>query len=104
MSRNVGLGPVKDPADELVAQQWEPAWFRPVWHVEHLVYKGGIPSLKRSSMTGGGFLPVRQWRGKEPPSLQPYATPVTSVVGGGVMPNRPNFLTSLLNGTVGALL
>lgn len=90
--------------DSPASPQTAPLYYRPVWHVGHLVYQGGVPILKRSSMTGGGFLPVRQWRGKEPPSIQPYATPVTSAVGSGLLPKRPNFLTALLNGTVGALL
>ena len=109
MSRNVGLGPVKDPADELVAQQWEPAWFRPVWHVENLVSKGGIPALKRSSMTGGGFIPAGRQiliglptRGEEGPSWQPYATPVNSMTGSGFAPSRPNFLSRLFGGALGS--
>jgi hypothetical protein len=108
MSRSP-LGLVKDPHDELVAQQWEPAWYRPVWHVGHLVYKGGIPSLKRSSMTGGGFIPAGRQilmglptRGEESPSWQPYATPVNSMTGSGFAPNRPNFLTRLFGGAVGS--
>lgn len=90
--------------DSPASPQQAPLYWRPEWKVGHLVYQGGVPILKASSMTGGGFLPVRQWRGKEPPSIQPYATPVGSMVGGGLLPSRPNFLTSLLNGTIGALL
>lgn len=81
--------------------QTTPLYYRPVWHVGHFVYQGGVPKLKRSSMTGGGFIPVRQWRGKEPPSIQPYATPVGSFVGGGKVPDRPNFLTALFGGKTG---
>ncbi len=83
--------------------QEAPLYYRPVWHVGHLVYQGGIPKLKRSSMTGGGFIPVRQWAGKEAPSTQPYATPVGSVTGGGQIPSRPNFLTALFGGARGPL-
>lgn len=108
MARITGLGPVKDPHDELVAQQYAPALYRPVWHVEHLVYQGGNPRLKRSSMTGGGFIPAgRQLlvglptRGHEMPSWQPYATPVVSMTGPGFAPSRPNFLTRLLGGVLG---
>lgn len=90
--------------DSPASPQQAPLYWRPEWLVGHLVYQGGIPILKRSSMTGGGFLPARQWAGREPPSIQPYATPITSSVGGGLLPKRPNFLTALLNGTVGALL
>ena len=103
-----GMGPVKDPHDELVAQQWAPTWYRPVWHVEHLVYKGGNPSLKRSSMTGGGFIPAGRQillglptRGMEMPSWQPYATPISSMSGSGFTPARPNFLQRLFGGAVG---
>ena len=109
MARNLGLGPVKDPADQLVANQYEPQWYRPVWHVGHLVYKGGIPALKRSSMTGGGFIPAGRQiliglptRGEEGPSWQPYATPVGSMTGSGCAPSRPNFLTRLFGGAVGS--
>ena len=108
MARVTGLGPVKDPHDEMVAQQYAPALYRPVWHVGHLVYKGGNPSLKRSSMTGGGFIPAGRMilsglptRGREGPSWQPYATPISSMTGSGFAPNRPNFLTRLLGGLVG---
>jgi hypothetical protein len=108
MARIQGLGPVKDPHDELVAHQYAPAFYRPVWHVGHLVYQGGIPRLKRSSMTGGGFIPAgRQLtvglptRGHESPSWQPYATPVSSISGSGITPSRPNFLTRLFGGMLG---
>lgn len=78
-----------------------PLYYRPVWHVGHLVYQGGVPILKRSSLTGGGFLPMKDgYAGKEAPSWQPYATPISSVVGGGTMPSRPNFLMRLLGGFV----
>ena len=109
MSRALGLGPVKDPHDQLVASQYAPSWYRPVWHVGHLVYQGGIPKLKRSSLTGGGFIPAGRQiliglptRGEEGPSWQPYATPVNSMTGSGFTPSRPNFLTRLFGGAVGA--
>lgn len=81
-----------------IADQTEPRWYRPVWHVNHLVFQGGVPRLKRSSLTGGGFLPIRDMAGHESPMWQPYATPVISQVGGGLMPSRPNFLTALAGG------
>ena len=109
MARNPGIGPVKDPHDEIVANQYAPMWYRPVWHVGHLVYQGGVPRLKRSSMTGGGFIPAGRQillglstRGKEAPSWQPYATPVNSMTGSGFIPSRPNFLTRLFGGAVGS--
>jgi hypothetical protein len=109
MSRASGLGPVRDPADQIVAHQWEPSWYRPVWHVGHLVYQGGIPNLKQSSMTGGGFIPAGRQilvglptRGHESPSWQPYATPVNSMTGSGFAPARPNFLTRLFGGAIGS--
>jgi hypothetical protein len=96
-----GLPPA---VDSPASPQQAPLYYRPVWHVGHLVYQGGIPKLKRSSMTGGGFIPVRQWAGREPPSIQPYATPVTSMTGGGKIPDRPNFLSALFGGAVGPVL
>lgn len=108
MARVPSAGPVKDPHDELVANQYAPAFYRPVWHVGHLVYKGGNPALKRSSMTGGGFIPAGRQvlsglptRGHEAPSWQPYATPISSMTGPGFAPARPNFLTRLLGGMLG---
>lgn len=90
--------------DSPASPQMAPLYYRPVWHVGHLVYQGGIPMLKRSSMTGGGFIPVRQWRGKSAPAMQPYATPVSSYVGGGQIPARPNFLTALFGGAQGPVV
>lgn len=91
-----------------IAHQAAPAWYRPVWHVGHLVYQGGVPILKRSSMTGGGFIPRKMGqpaglatRGHEAPSLQPYATPVSSMTGSGFAASRPNFLTRLFGGALG---
>lgn len=86
---------------EPASPQQAPLYYRPVWHVGHLVYQGGIPYLSASSLTGGGFLPVRDgYAGKQPPAWQGYATPVSSIVGGGTLPSRPNFLTRLLGGRV----
>ena len=106
--RQTGLGPVKDPHDELVAAQWAPSWYRPVWHVEHLVYQGGYPRLKRASLTGSGFIPAGRQimmglptRGMEQPGWQPYATPISSMSGSGFTPSRPNFLTRLFGGALG---
>lgn len=79
-----------------VANQYVPLYFRPRWHVEHLVYQGGNPKLPVSSMTGGGFLPQKDLAGREAPSWQPYATPVSSLFGGGVLASRPNFLQPLV--------
>lgn len=89
------------------AHQFAPEYYRPVWHVEHLVYQGGVPMLKRSSMTGGGFIPHKPGqiglatRGREAPSWQPYATPVSSMSGSGLTPSRVNFLTRLFGGRQG---
>lgn len=83
-----------------VADQSAPQLYRPVWHVGHLVYQGGNPKLKRSSLTGGGFIPMRDPpMGHEMPSWQPYATPVASAIGSGFFASRPNFLTPLGGGT-----
>lgn len=107
--RTTQLGPVAAPHYQGVAQQFAPSWYQPVWHVGHLVYKGGIPSLKRASLTGGGFIPAGRQvmlglptRGHEGPSWQPYATPVSSQSGSGFTPSRPNFLTALFGGAVGS--
>lgn len=95
------LGPVYNwTKSRPVAEQHAPLWYQPVWHVGHLVFQGGVPRLKASSMTGGGFIPQRQWAGREAPSWQPYATPISSQVGGGTVPARPNFLTALFGGRI----
>jgi hypothetical protein len=72
-----------------------PALYTPVWHVGHLVYQGGVPRLKASSLTGGGFLPRKDFAGKEAPMWQPYATPLVSVTGAGFAPSNPNYLLPL---------
>lgn len=96
-------GPVRDwasydPADS----QQAPTRYRPVWHVGHLVFKGGVPDLKRASMVGGGFIPIKDgFAGKTGSAWQEYATPVSSMVGPGTMPSRPNFLTRLFGGARG---
>lgn len=77
------------------ADQALPSRWRPIWHVGHLVFQGGVPILKRSSMTGGGFIPARSFAGREAPSWQPYATPVSSALGPGFFASRPPFLTPL---------
>lgn len=81
-----------------VADQCAPLYWRPSWRVGHLVYQGGNPMLRASSLTGGGFLPRKDFAGHESPSWQPYATPISSQIGGGVFPSRANFLTALLSG------
>jgi hypothetical protein len=81
--------------DSPASPQMAPLYYRPVWHVGHLVYQGGVPKLKRSSLTGGGFIYGRDLAGKEAPGWQPYATPVADFVGGGLIPSRPAFLTGL---------
>lgn len=108
MARSGAMGPVKDPHDELIAHQYAPSLYRPVWHVGHLVFQGGNPNLKQSSMTGGGFIPAGRQilsglptRGHESPSWQPYATRVGSMTGSGFTPARSNFLTRLFGGAVG---
>jgi len=101
-------GPVRDwSTHHPGTMQQPPLWWRPVWRVGHLVYQGGNPILKRSSMTGGGFIPHKPGqmglatRGREQPSWQPYATPISSMMGSGTMPSRPNFLTRLFGGAIG---
>ena len=84
-----------------IADQAVPAYWRPRWHVGHLVYQAGVPKLKMSSLTGGGFLAenLSSYAGREAPSWQAYSVPVVSAVGAGLIPSRPNFLTGLSNGT-----
>ncbi len=85
--------------DSPASPQMVPFYWRPEWYVGHLVYQGGVPVLKASSLTGGGFLPMRDgFAGKFTPSYQDYQTPLTSQVGSGTMPSRPNFLTMLFGG------
>ena len=81
------------------SQQHLPLYYRPVWEVGHLVYQGGIPFLPPAPLNGGGFIPYRSPpAGKEAPGWQNYVTPISSAVGGGSMPSRPNFLMRLLGG------
>lgn len=76
-----------------------PRYYRPVWHPGHLVYQGGVPFLPPSPVNGGGFFPKQDaYRGNEGAAMQTYATPVSSVVGAGSLPSRPNFLMRLLGG------
>jgi len=85
-----------------VDMQQAPARYRPVWHVNHLVYEGGVPVLKRSSLTGGGFLPLKDgYAGKQNNVWLNYSTPVVPTLGSGALPKRPNFLTRLFGGAVG---
>lgn len=87
--------------DSPASPQFAPAFYRPVWHVGHLVYQGGVPMGKASSLTGGGFLPMKDgYAGREGNGWQAYSTPVTSQVGGGSLPSRPNFLTALFGGRI----
>jgi hypothetical protein len=85
--------------DSPATEQYAPTRWRPEWTRESLVFQGGFPKLKRSSMTGGGFIPAKTFAGKEALMWQPYATPVSSVTAGGQLPSRPAFLTALLDGT-----
>jgi hypothetical protein len=82
--------------------QAPPSRWRPQWRVGHLVYQGGNPLLKRSSLTGSGFIPMRSLAGREQPMWQPYVTPVSSQVGAGFAPARPNFLSRLAGGVKAA--
>ena len=79
-----------------------PTKWRPEWTVPHLVYQGGLDYLPRYSLTGGGFIPAYKGKtgfaGKEGLLIQPYVTPISSLVGGGQVPARTNFLTALFKG------
>lgn len=81
-----------------VMDQAAPENWRPEWTVPHLVFQGGVPRLPRYSMTGGGFIPTKQYAGREGLMYQPYVTPIMSTAGGGFIAARPNFLTRLLKG------
>ena len=85
-------------ATSLASDQWAPLNWRPEWRVAHLVFQGGVPVLKTSSMTGGGFMPVKQFAGRQAPLTQPYVTPLSSIAAGGFVPARPNFLQRLFGG------
>ena len=82
--------------------QFPPTKWRPEWTVPHLVFQGGQDFIPRYSLTGGGFIPnykgTTGFRGKEALLMQPYVTPISSMVGGGQVPSRTNFLTSLFKG------
>lgn len=81
-----------------VGDQGAPRKWRPEWKVPHLVYQDGQDRIPRYSLTGGGFIPTKSFRGREPLLWQPYVTPIASMVGGGQVPTRTNFLTSLFKG------
>jgi hypothetical protein len=82
---------IHNASGQAAAELW-----RPVWHVGHLVFQAGIPRLKTSSLTGGGFIARKDPpAGHEQPSWQPYATPVSSFYGSGYLASRSNFLTPL---------
>lgn len=85
-----------------LALQQIPQGYQPHWYVGNLVYQGGNPVLKRSSLTGGGFIPMRSLAGREGPGWQAYVTPVSSMTGAGFAPSRPNFLTRLAGGVSAA--
>ncbi len=78
--------------------QMPPRQWRPQWTVPHLVYQGGQDRIPRYSLTGGGFIPRKSFAGREGLMYQPYVTPKSSLAGGGQVPSRTNFLTSLFNG------
>ena len=96
-------GPVRDWSSyHPVAVQSAPEWWRPVWRVGHLVYQAGVPVLKRDSISGGGFIPIKDsFAGKQNNVWLNYETPVSSQVGGGALPKRVNFLTRLFGGAIG---
>lgn len=86
------------PPHHPVGDQGAPRQWRPEWRVNHLVYQSGYDRIPRYSLTGGGFIPKKSFRGREGLLYQPYVTPVSSMVGGGQVPSRTNFLTSLFKG------
>jgi len=75
---------------------------RPEWRVQFLVFQGGNPRLKASSMTGGGQIYGHEYGGYFQPVRKSYSTPVTSKVGGGQVAARPGFLQALFGGNVGS--
>jgi hypothetical protein len=86
------------PGHDPVTDQGAPRNWRPEWTVPHLVYQDGQDRIPRYSLTGGGFIPAKSFRGREPLLWQPYVTPIASMVGGGQVPARTNFLTALFKG------
>lgn len=81
-----------------VNDQGPPRKWRPEWTVPHLVFQDGQDRIPRYSLTGGGFIPKKSFAGREGLLYQPYVTPLSSLVGGGQVPSRTNFLTSLFKG------
>lgn len=78
-----------------------PLRFRPEWRVGALVFKGGAPDLKASSMTGGGQIYGREFRAYGQQVISTYTPGIASQVGGGQVPARPAFLSALFGGNQG---
>lgn len=78
-----------------------PTRLRPQWYVGYMVFQGGVPNLRKSSMTGGGQIVAQDLGLLHPNVMKDYTPPITSSVGGGQVASRPPFLQALFGGTQG---
>lgn len=84
-----------DLANALIPGYGIPRRNTPLWEAAYLVYKGGVPSLPRHSLAGGGDLYFKDWVGKFVPITVIHTGPTNSLLGGGVQPWNFPFLQSL---------
>lgn len=78
-----------------------PARNRPQWYVGYLTFQDGNPRLKRSSLTGSGFVYNRDVTGKFQPVIVLQTSRTSSLTGSGLVPSRFPFLTNLLRNPSG---
>jgi hypothetical protein len=87
-----------DLANALIPGYGAPARIMPLWEPGYLVYKGGLPSLPRASLTGGGDIYPKDWSGRFKPIIHIFVSPTNSLLGGGLYPaNFPTLQALGLN-------
>lgn len=74
----------------------------PRWYVGYLTFQDGNPRLKRSSLTGGGVIPAKQFISTFQPTIVGYETRVQSAVGSGTLVAAEPSLTQLLRQVAGS--
>jgi hypothetical protein len=84
-----------DLANALITGYSVPSRNTPLWEPAYLVYKGGLPSLPRHSLTGGGDIYPKDWTGRFQPVIYVHVGPTTSLSGGGLVPQNFPFLQRL---------
>lgn len=72
-----------------------PSRVAPQWYVGYLTFRDGKTLLKRSSMTGGGFIYAKDYSGNFQPVIVVHRGPSVSLTGGGILPQHMPGLTSL---------